>query len=357
MPVYYLTLISATGLAWLANSPRPGRPNGPRGRIPQLALLAGAILAFVAALRWHVGTDYWTYSRLYSDYVQTSLMETGLLGEPGLPAIAQLSRLVHNDYATMFAIAAIATVALFVATIWRFSPIFPVSIALFVLLGTWQGTFNGVRQYLAAAIIFAGQKLILERRLGAYTLTVLLAALFHVSALLCLAFYFVPRRRLSLATSFLLAIGSISILAIEVQFLDLIGSFKDPSATDRLSQASYAIETLHPLRVALAFVPILVYAFVANKERLRSEDYYYINMLFINAAIWVAASGSAYLARFAIYSSMYLVVAIPRLIASIDSRWRLPWTAGILLTYGVFWYLNTAPIVELANFQWIFARP
>ena len=74
-------------------------------------------------------------------------------------------------------------------------PLLPLSIALFVLLGTWQGSFNGVRQYLAAAIIFAGHSLILNRRFKLFLLVVLMAALFHISALVCLAFYFVPLQR------------------------------------------------------------------------------------------------------------------------------------------------------------------
>ena len=122
MPVYVLTLTVATGLAWLANAPPMG--NGPRGRIPQIAILAGAALALVAALRWRVGTDYWTYEELYADYVRSNVIDVGLLGEPGLPALAKVSQLIHDDSATMLALAALMTVGLFVATLWRTSPSF-----------------------------------------------------------------------------------------------------------------------------------------------------------------------------------------------------------------------------------------
>ena len=329
MPIYFITLATAGALAWLSTAPGPASarraqtPDGARTRIPQFAFLAGAVLALVAALRWRVGTDYWTYERLFSDYVQVNLLEVGPLGEPGLPALAQVAQLIRGDSAaTMFALAALLTVGLFVSTLWRCSPAFPLSLALFILLGTWQGSFNGVRQYLAAAIIFAGHSLVLDRRFRPFLLVVAIAALFHVSALVCIALYFVPMRRLRLAAMLLLVVGSVLVITAQGQILEQIGSLRWGPEGVGLSQGSYALETLHPLRVAFAFVPVGLFLVAVNKKRLMEVDHFYVNLLFINAAIYVAASGSAYLARFTIYSSMFLLITIPRLVAAIDEKWR-----------------------------------
>lgn len=357
MPVLFLTLLVATGIAWLANAPPPPghrrRPDTARGRVALLAGVTGAILAAVAALRWRVGVDYWTYEQIYHRTRQVQLSDWGLLDEPGFAAIIHLSRWLHDDSATMFAIAAVVTVTLFVATIWRQSPLFALSIALFVLTATWQGSFNGVRQYLAASIIFAAHHYIIERRLLRYALAVFLASLFHVSALAMLAYYLVPRERLTPGRVLLLMAGAVIVLQSQYWLLDEIGRFRGIEAWG----SQYALNPVHPLRIAVSFVPLLLYGLLIEKSRLDARGFFYANTLFVNAATWLAVAGSAYLARFAIYSSMFVIIAIPALLVTMRKENRIIVTFALLALYGVFWFLNTAKDPTLFRFNWIFDRP
>ena len=39
---------------------------------------------------------------------------------------------------------------------------------LYIFIGAWHGSFNGMRQYLAAAILFSGHRFIKERKFKEY---------------------------------------------------------------------------------------------------------------------------------------------------------------------------------------------
>lgn len=319
------------------------------------ALVAGLVLAAVGALRWRVGTDYPNYVDLYPAYSTERWQDYDLTGEPGIKVIALVARLIYDDYATMMALASIITIGLFVRTLYRHSPAFAFSLFLFAVTGPWLGSFNGVRQYLACAIVFAGHRYVIERRLVRYAAIVGVASLFHVSALVCLLFYLLPRRRLSLLTAMIVAVAATLATEAYGRMLDVIVTFRSDS--DFGGPNSYFTEELSPLRVLVAIAPLVLYAVVTDKRRLRPEDGFYVHMLLAHAAVMVAASGSAYIARFGAYTGVFLCLAIPRLLSTRSPQLRAVLVLGIVCLYAAFWYIETANLPELANFRWVFDRP
>jgi transmembrane protein EpsG len=358
---YFLAMLLALAFALPAQSAAPAEvdsedtPRSTRTAGARLALLAGAVLAAVGALRWRVGTDYFTYAQLYPGYSTVPWQDYGFISEPGLKAIAYISRLLHDDYATMMAIASVITIGLSVRTLYRHSPAFAFSLFLFAVTGPWLGSFNGIRQYLACAIVFAGHRYAIERHFLRYAVVVGLASLFHISAVVCLMFYFLPRRRLSAWTA--IAVAAAAIVATEAygRILDVIVTIR--SGADFTGPNSYFTEELNPLRVLVAVAPLIFYAVVADKKRLTPADGWYAYMLLAHAAVLVAASGSAYIARFGAYTGIFLCLAIPRLLPTKDANLRALALLAMVSLYTAFWYVETANIPELANFRWIFDRP
>ena len=278
---------------------------------------------------------------------------TRLLNEPGLRFIAKLSLHVRDDYATMLGAAAVITVGLSVATIYRTSPAFALSVLLYVLTGPWLGSFNGVRQYLACAVLFAGHRYILDRKLLKWLAVVLVAVLFHISAFVMVLLYVLPRKRLSVVGGVLVV--ALASLATEGygRMLELILVFRPDSD---FSGVSYFVEELSPFRVAVAIAPLLFYALITEKGELSRDDHFYVHLLLINAAVFIAASGSAYIARFAIYTGIFVCVAVPRLLPTKNRELRAVCMIAIVAFYFVFWYVETAAIRDLATFRWIFDR-
>lgn len=319
------------------------------------ALLAGLLLVSIGALRWRVGTDYWTYAALYPSYASEPISELGLLGEPGINFIAKASRALYDDYATMIFLSSVITVGLFVLVLYRHSPAFAISIFLLAVTGPWLGSFNGVRQYLAVAIIFAAHPLILRRRFVPFAVAVAVAGLFHISALACLLLYFLPRRPLSLLSGSVAGIAALAATGFYGRILE-VAQFLRPES-DFGTSGSYFLEELSPLRVLVAIAPLVFYLFITDHEQLGQDDHFFVHVLLVHAAIMVAASGSAYIARFGIYTGIFLCLALPRLLPTKHPEWRVFVTFVLGALYFSFWWVETASSPELANFRWIFSRP
>jgi hypothetical protein len=320
----------------------------------RFALLSSLVLIAVGALRWRVGTDYWTYEALYPAYRDFAVTDYTFLNEPGMRFLAKASVIVKDDYATMLALAAIVTLGLSLRTVYLHSPDFALGITLFALTGPWLGSFNGVRQYLACAVIFAGHSLILERQFLRWVVVVCIAALFHVSALVALPLYFLPRTRLSLALGAAVIAGAALLTEAYGRVLGAVVIFRGDEYVSITSP--YVTEQLDSLRVGVALAPLLFYALFTKKHQLSPRDNFYVYLLLVNAAVLVAASGSAYIARFAIYSGIFTCLAIPRLLGTSRRAEKALFTLVILALYFVFWHVETSTRPELANFRWIWQR-
>lgn len=356
MLVYVIVFGLAVGVASLAESTQRGRGGGSLPRALTFgAFLVAALLAGVSALRWRVGTDYWTYEWLFPIYAEEATKSFSLLGEPGLRAIAWAAMNINGDSASMFALSAIITIGLTIRTLWRWSPAFTFSIAIYILSGAWHGSFNGVRQYLACAILFAGHRYIVDRRLGKWIVVVFSAMLFHVSASAAILLYLVPTKRTSLAIQFAVVfLGLIGMLSIDslLEFLAL------QTGNPELWDGSYANRSINPLRIAFAFLPVALFWLLRNNDSISdSKSWFYVNMLAVYGATYLASASSALMARFAIYVLPFIAIGLVLVTSVRDPRERFLIRAAVLCLFGIFMYADISGVDNLRNFQWIFQRP
>ncbi|MCX6399592.1 MAG: EpsG family protein [Propionibacteriales bacterium] len=328
------------------------RAQGPPISAPGILLLASAsVLTFMAALRWRVGTDFGNYENLYPLYVATPRAEMGIFDEPGIRVIAKIAHATRDDPATMFAIAAVITVGLTIWTIFRSTDRPALAIYLYIACASWQGSFNGIRQYLACAVLFAGHQLILQRRFRPYVLVVFLAMLFHVSAIVMLLLYWVPRRPLRPAGTLLL----VGVAFLALNSYEVFGQLVDAIKDDDTSAAAYFVEQINPLRIAIAFAPCVVFLLFAKKDELTERASFYSNIMLIHAVVLVASLNSAYVARFSIYTLVYVAVALPAILGA-TGRNRSLLTLLAVGGFAAFWYLETTSQPALIPFQWVMSR-
>ncbi|RAS79921.1 EpsG family protein [Priestia endophytica] len=313
--------------------------------------LTAACLIFVSGFRWRVGTDYWDYSESYVMYKTTVWNDLFSYNEPGIKLIAWISSYICDDYATMFFITSLITLALFVSTISKYSKMFLISILLFIFIGSWHGSFNGIRQYLACAIIFSGHRYIVNRKFFKYILVVFVAGLCHFSALSMVLLYFVPRKRLNIKHLFIMGIATLAIVYSYGFIFELIESYKGSFEANQYTQEEVSV-----FRILTSFAPLFLYLALTEKKKLNNEDFFYINMLFINASVVLATSQSAYLARFVIYTKVFSILGLPRLLNMKDKYLLFLMQMIIIILYSVFWYIEVSKTSNLINFQWIFER-
>ena len=215
------------------------------------------ILAFVAAFRYRVGIDFYSY---FKTNAWANQFQRGEYSDPGFTLFAIVCRTIFGDRNGSLTIgAAIVTCALFVFTIAKRSENLTISILLFVFVGCFAGMFNGVRQYLATAILFAGHHFVVEKKPIKWLLVVLLAASVHVTAILMFFVYFICNLKCDWKLVFMyFAIAMVLLFAYEPLF-DLVGALKQEKID---TSDVYMSSQVNILRVLVQCVPIVLLFFL-----------------------------------------------------------------------------------------------
>ena len=159
-------------------------------------------LFLVSSFRVGIGNDYYKYV----EFVNRITFDAYVPTEPGFNALVRVCGLLFGkeNYVAVFSVMAFFTVFLFLKAIYELSDDFFLSFVLFMTLGYYFQSLNTIRYYLALALALysirylpVGEKNSPARGAwGRWTACVLLAALFHKSALVTLPFYFLASRRL-----------------------------------------------------------------------------------------------------------------------------------------------------------------
>ena len=355
MLVYYIVITSMLLLAGIDMQTKHTRSNVVEYRKPRkwVAFLMVTILALVAGLRYNVGTDYYNYYASYN-FFKTASLE--LNDEPGIKIIARIASVFYDDPGTMMFLAAVITVVLMTVTIIRNSEMYWLSIMLYIFLCCWHGCFNGVRQYLAAAILFAGHFFIKEKKFGWWCGVVFLASMCHITAVVGIIFYFFPKTKISvkqlILSLFFIYVG----LQVYDRIFDFIGFLKSDTFDFSGVGSGYLTNSISPFRIAVAWIPVIFFWFFNKYYNREDEKFkFYMNMSLLHAVFMTVAINSTYLGRIGIYTGVYNTLTWPLLIKRVEPRSQKLLVVLMLILYFLYWRTEAIG-PTLVNFRWLFQR-
>ncbi len=212
----------------------------------------------------------------------------------------------------------------------------------FITIGMYVSTMNGVRQWLASAMLFFAFPLIEEKKWFKYFAVVLLASSIHSSSFILLPLYFIVKRK---AWSF----TTKGIVAFAVFFLasySVFGSYLSRllENTDFFSQYSDQILSkgggANIVRVVLYFVPVIFAYF--NQNEMQNEPYYdiVINMSVLNALCMLLASTNWIYARLCIFFEPFMLILFIWVLkyCFTSSNLQIVRPAYFCLFLAYFWY-------------------
>ena len=161
----------------------------------QIASLLGMMIPVVfAAGRYKVGTDFWTYERIFQriskepfgDFIKRLLREDDQL----FTLLCRYTYKLGGRVLTWGVLAALIFIPI-VVTLRKYYPNLSqgTAIAVFLLSG-FVSAFNICREYVAVTFVFCAIRYVHENKLWRFLLMILLAALFHNSALIALVLWF-----------------------------------------------------------------------------------------------------------------------------------------------------------------------
>lgn len=166
--------------------------------------ICGVLIALVSALRTPytgTGDNYWytvRYASLqnfdsFRDYYNLYLSKNGFwMSESGFYFVFWLVGRVFEDGQWGIAISSVFVTACTCRFIRRNSVDIPLSLTIYVCLGLFTFNMNAMRQAMAMSICLFAYEHAQNRKLIPFCLTVLLAMLFHKTALCFLPMYFLP---------------------------------------------------------------------------------------------------------------------------------------------------------------------
>ncbi|MBE6809956.1 MAG: EpsG family protein [Ruminococcaceae bacterium] len=318
-----------------------------------------AVLTFVAAFRYSVGTDYNSYSFGFINYVNSfsSFKDIfNITDEPGFALLCRIASIIYNDSISMFVIAAILTIVPFLYSTYKETASFTYITLLYIFCGRWHGCFNGIRQYLAATIIYLGRHYITERKIFKYLFVCFLAFLFHRSAIFCVLLYFVYNEKFSIKRLLIIVAGSI-VLALNY---DAIFSFVGWLDNKEFIQNDYSTASVNILRVLVQCCPAIlaVYSVLkkGTKQEINNKQVFYVYMLIANAAIFIAMSDSAYLTRLGVYTAAFVPLGLEYITRDISKKYYNVLRYLIVIFYLMFWLYEISNSSSLNNFQWYFNK-
>ncbi len=346
MLVYYLVLVA---VIFISAADNRLQFNMERKMSKQAFVLIALILVCVAGLRYNVGSDYYFYYNNYDFYTTSDLV---LDDEPMYKLLARISAVIYKDPASLMFLCAAVTIGFMLVPIYNNSVMPLLSVMLFLFLGTWHGTFNGIRQYLAAAVLFAGHRFIKEKNFWKWCLVVLVAYLCHVTAAVAIIFYPFAQSKISVKQLFISIVLIIAGLFAYDYIFELVGFLKD----DPIEFNHYITNSIKILRIAVTWVPVVFFLIQRQRYDVEDTDFRcYFNLSLLNAVAMSVASQSAYLGRIGIYLNIYNTLAWPLLIKPLDKRNKRVTLYIMIPLYIIYWSVELSG-VDLRNFTWIFER-
>lgn len=212
---------------------------------------------------------------------------------------------------------------------------------LFVLSGCWEHSMNGLRQYLACAIMLMALSLLYKRKWYLYIPIVILAAQIHTSAYIFIVVYFIANKPAwGKFTKIMLVIGLFLLVTYPVT-----GSFMNNLFVESTDYGSkYNIvefsNNINMFRLAVMSVPVVV-SFINRKNMIGKYKYYDIvfNMSLLCAMCTLMGMFSAVYARLNLYFEVFNVMLLVWNINDMVKQEKYKWIKSVCIVCFIAYFI------------------
>lgn len=367
MGVYYFVILSVIVLGLLAQYVSKSRP------VKEIVLANGEVIrknhysifyyilvfifCFVSGFRYYIGTDYGSYWKRYNFSWDEIVFYFKELDEPLLKLISFLARTIWDDGVfVVFVFSAITLLLTFYGiSKYDYNEI-TIFLLFYIFTSAWTFTFNGVRQALACAIVFAVTSSVDKRFFSTKAIIKIIigccfAYLAHKSALLLIPIILLSRRKVDLKQVLIILICAISIpLFFDNAFAVMEVDLENESALEYINHA------INPIRVLVAFVPLVLFIFIPDKKRFFLEEGFIINMEFFHVLLTLTTMNSAYMNRITQYTVYFTIVFLVKALRRIYGKTRWVITIAALVLYFAYWHYGITTSDSMTPFAWSFSH-
>ncbi|WP_064091725.1 EpsG family protein [Rossellomorea aquimaris] len=312
--------------------------NKPVAIIPNKLLLFGSFmcLVLISGLRSNIGdTPFYMHAYNVGEFSWELIDGKSDVGFWVLQLL--LKSYISQDPQILIFTAALITNGLILITLYKYSRMIELSLFVYIASGMFLVSMNGIRQFLAASIIFIATKYLIEKNWIIYFLIVIFASLFHLSALILLPIYFlVQGKPWSKATLMVIIAALIIVVGFEKFTAILFTAIED---TQYGHYRTFSEGGASTMRVAVTFAPLLI-AYLGReklKEIFPASDVI-VNMALIGFVFMLISTQNWIFARFSIYFGLYQLILISWIIKLFRKKDEKIIYFCILVCYTFYFY-------------------
>lgn len=248
--------------------------------------------------------------------------------DPGFSVLMTLVKSIGiTDYKVFFMLIAAFQMWCICHTFRKYSPNYWISMFLFVASTDYiSWMFNGMRQFLAATMIFGAFDLMVKKRHAAFALVVLLAAQIHGSAILMLPLAYLMHGPALNRKTMLMIAGTVMIIPFIDRFMPFLNDLLSDTqySTTMTDEIWIADDGTNPIRVLVYAVPSLVAIFGRRYVRQANDPIINlcVNASMITTAIYLVSmvTSGIYIGRLPIYTTLHGYIALPWLLDTIFEK-------------------------------------
>ena len=316
--------------------------------------LIWAVITFVYIVLWcglrsgvaDTGAYIGMFNNQSNDLSQIKLLSFDNQKSPVFTlSIIIFKRFISQDYHIWLMTIAIITAVPIMHTLRKHSVNFFYSVFLFLVTTEFFWMFNGMRQFLAVAILFGVSDWISEKKMIRLLCVLLLLITIHSSAIIMLPIFFVVRGNpFGKKTVLFMLIVLAAVLFIQSfpsTFSDTLESTFDKGTAQQFAQD----DGVNPIRVLVMSVPPVI-AFLNRQKILEKNNVFLnvcVNMSIICASLYFLGifTSGILVGRLPIYCEIYNLILIPYLFDKFYPQGTSRWFYIIAtVLYLIFYFVS-----------------
>ncbi|WP_353505356.1 EpsG family protein [Clostridium sp. Marseille-Q2269] len=277
-------------------------------------------LWLVNGLRSGIGTDYSMYEEYFYLINQFNIKDIissdSFRMENGYNILNKFVSYICNDAQIIFLVSSFFILFLIIKSSKDYFSKYDYNIILFIMLGYYHSSFNGIRQYIAIAIFIYSVRYIFSKNMFKYIILIIIATSFHRTAICLLPIYFITNKIYSKLFLILGVIISLfSNYAYEI-ILNKILPVINSSYYYTYIDSKYVNEGIggagnEILLILLVLLIIISIVFREHLIRLDSKNNFYINILIIGLFLRVLGFQSQLFFRMSLYFLIFTIYLLP----------------------------------------------
>ncbi len=358
MKVFWIMLIwtYAFGFLWRLSPREVTLQNKAVEYRPRLwvVLVSFSIIIFFAGLRSNI-IDTHVYILYFQNMPQDVMGENFISGidEKGFWYFTHFMKYyIADDYQLWLFVIALISGVITMIPLYKHSDMYEISIFVFMGSAQFLWIFNGIRQYVAIAVVFACVDLIANKRFILMVIILILLSTFHSSALLIIPFVFLSRLKPFSVPIWVILGASVMIFFSMSTFLSITGELFENTSFSEYSEAIMDIDGSNILRLVVAAIPVVL-VLIKRRKLLELDDKVMnvcVNMSIFNLCFMIlsTSAGSVFFGRIAAYFDIFNILVYPFILKKLYSdRVKLVLYVAIIFAFCFWFYYQLSVTMEL----------